>query len=321
MRQILQMKKALITDGVDSLLIEGLENLGYICDYHPKISLDETIGMIEPYEGLIINSKINVDKLFLDTAKHLKFIGRLGSGMEIIDQNYAAKKGVSVFSAPEGNCNAVGEHALGMLLAFANNMLRADRQVRQMNWNREQNRGFELMGKTIGIIGFGHTGSAFARKLSGMGMQVLAYDKYKENYAADFSHVKETDMEEIFKEADILSFHLPLTKEVIHLVDEHYVERCKEGIIFINTSRGKVIRTETLINGLESGKISGACLDVFENEKPATFSKEEKKLFSKLYTFDQVILSPHIAGWTIESKRRLAAILLEKISKLIKNQH
>ncbi len=310
------MKRALVTDGVDPLLIEGLENLGYKCDYHPKISLEKTYEMIEPYEGLIINSKIIVDQKFLDRARNLKFIGRLGSGMEIIDQEYAAEKEVAVFSAPEGNCNAVGEHALGMLLAMANNMLRADRQVRQFHWDRELNRGFELMGRTIGLIGFGHTGKSFATKLSGMGMQVLAYDKYKENYTSDFSYVSESNMEEIFEKADIISFHLPLTDEVYHLMDDDFLKKCKEGIILINTSRGNVVKTTSLLKGLESGKIGGACLDVFENEKTGTFTKEEQALYGKLYEFDSVILSPHVAGWTIESKRRLAAILLSKISSL-----
>jgi D-3-phosphoglycerate dehydrogenase len=311
------MKKALITDGVHPLLIEGLEKLGYHCDYHPKINLQETFDRVEPYEGLIINSKIIVDRAFLDRAKHLRFLGRLGSGMEIIDQTYAKEKGVAVFSAPDGNCNAVGEHALGMLLALANNLLRSDRQVRQREWNREQNRGFELKGRTIGIIGFGYTGSSFAQKLSGMDMRVLAYDKYKKGYATAYPHVEESDMNTIFNEADIISFHLPLTEEVIHLVDEAYLRHCKDGVILINTSRGKVIQTTALVDGLESGKIGGACLDVFENEKPSTFTKEERQIYNRLYDMDNVVLSPHIAGWTVESKRRLAAILLNKITELV----
>ncbi len=314
------MKKALVTDGVDPLLIEGLEAMGYACDYHPKISLEKTLAMIEPYEGLIINSKILVDRTFLDKASKLEFIGRLGSGMEIIDQKYAAEKGVAVFSAPEGNCNAVGEHALGMLLALANHFLKADHQVRKMIWNREENRGFELKGKTIGLIGFGHTGSTFAKKLEGMEMNILAYDKYKENYTQDFPYVQETNMEQIFAEADIISFHLPLTQEVIHLVNQAYIEKCKDGVVYINTSRGKVIDTKSLIKGLESGKIGGACLDVFENEKPKTFSQEEEETYRELYDFENVILTPHVAGWTFQSKSRLAAVLLDKIGKVFKNQ-
>jgi len=198
-------------------------------------------------------------------------------------------------------------------------MLRGDRQVREMAWDREASRGFELKGRTIGIIGFGHTGSAFAEKLAGMGMRVLAYDKYKKHYTAAFPYVEEVEMDTIFKESDILSFHLPLTEEVIHLVGDDYIEKCKDGVVLINTSRGKVIKTETLVDGLKSGKIGGACLDVFENEKTATFTESERLLFQQLYDFDQVILSPHVAGWTVESKRRLAAILLDKISGLLKN--
>lgn len=314
------MKRALITDGVHPLLLEGLEALGYTCDYHPKISLEETKSRIAPYHGLIINSKILVDRSFLDQAAHLQFIGRLGSGMEIIDQIYAAEKGVAVFSAPEGNCNAVAEHALGMLLALFNNFLRSDAQVRQLIWNREQNRGVELMGKVVGIVGFGHTGSTFAEKLSGMGVQVLAYDKYKKNYTTNFPHVEEVEMDRLFAEADIISFHLPLTEEVIHLVNDDYLEKCKNAVILINTSRGKVIPTATLIKGLKSGKIGGACLDVFENEKPDKFTEEEKKMYQTLYQYDNIILSPHVAGWTIASKRRLAAILLDKITDMLKKQ-
>ena len=311
------MKKVLVTDAVHPLLLEGLTQLGYHCDYHPKISLQETYAMIEPYEGLIINSKIIVDQVFLDRAKYLRFLGRLGSGMEIIDQEYAREKGVAVFSAPDGNCNAVGEHALGMLLALANNLLRADYQVRQLQWNREQNRGFELMGRTIAIIGFGHTGSSFAQKLSGMGMRVLAYDKYKKDYAKEYPHVEESEMDTIYQEADIISFHLPLTEEVIHLVDSGYINRCKNGTILINTSRGKVIETKALVEALERAKLGGACLDVFENEKPLTFENQERQLYERLYALDNVVLTPHVAGWTVESKRRLAAILLRKISELV----
>lgn len=312
------MKKALITDGVAPLLINGLKKLGYECDYHPKISLEETYNMIAPYEGLIINSKIIVDQKFLDKGQHLKFIGRLGSGMEIIDQDYAAKKGVAVFSAPEGNCNAVAEHALGMLLALANKLVLADHEVRKLVWDREGNRGFEIFGKTIGIIGFGHTGSAFAQKLLGMGVEVLAYDKYKSNYTAAFPHVEEVDnMQAVFSRSDIISFHLPLTEEVLGLVDHNFIKKCKDQVILINTSRGKVIKTKALIEGLANGKIRGACLDVFENEKPDTFSEEEKSMYKALYDFDQVILSPHVAGWTYRSKELLASILLDKISRFL----
>jgi len=312
------VRKILVTDGVHPSLIEGFEADGFDCDYHPAISLEEVREVIADYEGLIVNSKILVDRLILDKAVQLKFVGRLGSGMEIIDQEYAAEKGVAVLSAPEGNCNAVAEQALGMLLVLANNILRADREVRQKIWEREKNRGFEIMGKTVGIIGFGHTGSSFAKKLSGMGVKILAYDKYKRGYISDYPYVEETEMLEIFEKADIISFHLPLTNKTKHIVDDTFIRKCKEGVIFINTSRGHVIKTGDLVTGLESGNVGGACLDVFENEKPYTYSEAEKVLFEQLYSFENVVVSPHVAGWTVESKRRLADILLNKIREVLK---
>lgn len=311
-------KKVLITDDVHPLLIEGLKSGGFHCDFLPDISLEEVRTIIGDYHGLIVNSKILVDRVLLDRAPKLRFVGRLGSGMEIIDREYAAAKGVAVLSSPEGNCNAVAEQALGMLLALANNLLRADREVRQKIWHREKNRGFEIMGKTVGIIGFGHTGSSFAKKLSGMGVKILAYDKYKTNYTSDYPYVAESAMQPIFEQADIISFHLPLTEETKHLADQAFVNKCKKGVIFINTSRGQVIKTEDLIAGLESGNIGGACLDVFENEKPHSYSKREQQLFDRLFSFENIVVSPHIAGWTVESKRRLADILLNKIWGVLK---
>lgn len=312
------IKSVLITDGVHPKLITGFEQVGFQCDYHPDISLSKVKSIIHQYDGVIINSKIIVDEDFLDRAIKLKFIGRLGSGMEIINQSYARKKGVAVFSAPEGNSNAVAEHALGMLLALANNFRKGDGEVRQMIWDREANRGFEVMGKTFGIIGFGHTGSQFAKKLVGLGVNVLAYDKYKpEGYALDYGFVTETTPERIFAEADIVSLHLPLNTETRHLANYAWMQQFKKSIVLINTSRGNVIPTVDLIQGLEKGIIRGACLDVFENEKPHTFSENENKLFSRLYEFDNVILSPHVAGWTVESLERLADVLLNKIKDFL----
>lgn len=311
------MKKVLVTDGVHPKLLQGLETLGYECDYQPKIALETVRAIVPNYEGLIINSKILVDKYMLDRAVQLEFVGRLGSGMEIIDRDYAALKGVGVFGAPEGNRNAVAEHALGMLLALLNNFRRADAQVRQGVWDREGNRGYELMGQTVGIIGFGHTGSQFAKKLSGMGVKILAYDKYKTNYASGFQNVRETTMQAIFEQADIISFHLPLTVETHHLVDAQFIQQLHRKTIIINTSRGKVIDTAALLKGLEEGKVRGACLDVFENEKPHTFTTLEKTLYQRLYQFENVVLTPHVAGWTFESKERLATVLLDKISSFL----
>ena len=252
--------------------------------------------------------------------------------MEIIDTVYAAAKNIAVYSSPEGNCEAVAEHALGMLLALQHNILRADRQVRAFNWQREANRGIELAGKTIAIIGFGHTGSAFARKLQGLDMNILAYDKYlpkgyvaakntanhalekKTNTYIDYqTFVKESNYETIFETADLVSLHLPLSAETRFLVNDSFLAQFRKNITLINTSRGNVVETASLIKNLQSGKVLGACLDVFENEKPTTFSERETEQYKKLYSFDNVILTPHIAGWTQESKYRMATVLCRKI--------
>jgi D-3-phosphoglycerate dehydrogenase len=310
------MKKrgtVLVTDGVHPLLLEGFQKAGFDYDYRPKINLEDTRAIIQDYEGIIINSKIWVDKSFLDKAIKLQFIGRLGSGMEIVDQEYAKKKGVVVKSAPEGNRNAVGEHAVGMLLTLANKMLIGDRRVRQKHWNREDNRGFELMGKTVGIIGFGHTGNNFAKKLAGFNVKVLAYDKYKTYFTEGSNYIQATNLDEIFEKADIVSLHLPLNDETHYMFDEKFIQQFKKEIILINTSRGKVVNTRDVIDALKTKKLKGACLDVFENEKPKTFSKEEDRMYDELYDFENVILSPHVAGWTVESKERLAQIVLDKI--------
>jgi D-3-phosphoglycerate dehydrogenase / 2-oxoglutarate reductase len=311
------MKRVLITDDCHPILTEGLTALGYTCEYLPDITPEETTRVIPEYEGLIINSKILVNRAFLDRAVQLRFVGRLGSGMEIVDRAYAAEKNVAVMSSPEGNRNAVAEQALGMLLALANNVLKGDREVRQNIWAREANRGFELKGKTLGIVGFGHTGSQFAKKLQGMEMRVLAFDKYlPAGYADKMPWVQAVDLETIQQEADIVSLHLPLTAETQHIVNEDFIEKCKPGFILMNTARGKCVKTVDLIAGLESGKIGGACLDVFENEKPGTFTLAEKELYDQLHTFQQVVFTPHVAGWTFESKKLLASILVEKITAL-----
>lgn len=308
-------KKVLISDDCHPLLIEGLSARGYVCDFLPNITPDEAREVIPEYEGLIINSKILVNPDFLEAAKRLQFVGRLGSGMEIVDRAYAAKRGVLVVSSPEGNRNAVAEQALGMLLTLANNLLRADREVRQNVWLREANRGFELMGKTIGIVGVGHTGGQFARKLAGMDMRVLVYDKYKPTgYAHEMPWVEETTLETIQREADIISLHLPLTAETRHLVRADFIQKCKPGFILLNTSRGQCVKMDDAVTSLENGQIGGACLDVFENEKPNTRSPEEQVWYDRLHRLENVVLAPHIAGWTHESKRRMAEVLLQKLT-------
>lgn len=306
--------KVLITDSAHPLLRQGLEQRGYTCDERPDITDAEVRKVIGAYAGLVINSKILVDRAMLDAAPALRWVMRLGSGLEIVDLAYAAERGVAVISSPEGNRDAVAEQALGMLFALANHICRADREVRQRIWDREKNRGFELMGRTIGIWGFGHTGSALGRRLSGLGMKVLAYDKYKPSgYAAAFPWVEEVSPEAIFAQADILSVHLPLNAETRHLVNATFITCFAKPLVLINTSRGAVVQTEALVTALESGLLRGACLDVFENEKPQTYSTQESEWYERLFTLENVVLSPHIAGWTEESKQKLSEVLLEKL--------
>ncbi len=315
------MKRALITDDCHQVLLTGLEQLGYRCDFYPEITPQEVAASISEYEGLVINSKIRVDCSLLERASKLEFVGRLGSGMEIVDRAAAAARGVIVVNSPEGNRNAVAEHALGMLLALLNNLMRADREVRQGIWRREANRGIELSGKIVGIIGFGHTGSQFARKLAGMEVQVLAYDKYKTpQYATDMPWVREVDLRSLQQAADVISLHLPLTEETHHFVNASFIQNCQPGFWLINTSRGACVKTDDLIDALETGQIGGACLDVFENERPDTFTPEEKKLYERLYASDRVVLSPHIAGWTRESKQKLAEVLLARITEALQSR-
>lgn len=317
-------KKLLITDDVHDHLILGLKELGYEIIFKPKIPYEEVADFIPRIDGIIINSKVIITDELMglspktdDGAHKLKFIGRLGSGLDIIDLKAAERRGIAVLSTPGGNRNAVAEHALGMLLALANQLHWADQDVRRMEWNRESRRGFELIDLTIGIIGFGNNGRAFAQKLQGMEMNVLAYDKYKSGYAADMPWVKEClTPEEIQKASDIISLHVPLDDNTYHLINEDYLLKCKDDVIIINTARGKCIDTKALLKSLENGRVKGACLDVFENEKPATFTESEFTMYEKLYHLNQVILSPHVAGWTHESKYKIADILLSKIAYL-----
>lgn len=329
------MKKILITDAVHEFLITQFEAAGFSTDYLPNITDNEVRKIIHIYKGLIVNSKINVDREMIDLAQQLEFVGRLGSGMEIIDKVYAENRGIKVCNSPEGNRNAVAEHALGMLLALANQLLRGDFEVRQKIWEREARRGFELNGKVLGIIGFGHTGSTFARKLAGLGLKVLAYDKYK-NVRQEIAHLENAqtlpedgllnppircmahveavaDLSEIFARADIVSLHLPLTAETKYFVNQDFLSQFKKKIVLLNTSRGKVVKTSAILTALERNELIGACLDVFENEKVNTFTEEENDLYERLYRLPNVILSPHVAGWTHESKLRMASVLVQKI--------
>ncbi|MFT4533071.1 MAG: D-3-phosphoglycerate dehydrogenase [Saprospiraceae bacterium] len=310
------MKKALITDYVHPSLISGLEARGYLVDYDTSVDMSSLPDLIHKYEVAVINSKIKMFPETIDKAENLKYLCRLGSGLEIIDLEYAAKKEIHVINTPSGNNNAVAEHAMGMILTLANNLIQADREVRGFQWNRELNRGWELKGKTVGIIGFGHTGSQFAKKMSSWELDVISYDKYREDYGLEWDFVERVTLEDILNRSDIISLHLPLTKEVHHLVDEEFITRCKDKVMIINTSRGKVIKTIDLVKALENGKVGGACLDVFENEKPHTYSQSETNTYTRLYALHNTVLSPHVAGWTRESLENIANVMLQKYDAL-----
>jgi D-3-phosphoglycerate dehydrogenase len=288
--------------------------MGFQCDHFTGDSAMECKSIIGDYFGAVIRSKITFDVEMLEAATQLKFIARVGAGMESIDVNYALAQGIECFNSPEGNRDAVAEHALGMLLSLLNHLNRADHEVRSGLWKREANRGIEIKGKTVGIIGYGNMGDAFAQRLKGFGCSVIAYDKYKTGFSTDFA--TECDMERIFIESDILSLHLPLTYETRYLVNENYISHFRKNIWLINTSRGPVVNTADLVSALKNGKVSGAALDVLEFEK-TSFEAMDAETFpeplKQLIEMENVILSPHIAGWTVESKYKLAKVLADKI--------
>jgi D-3-phosphoglycerate dehydrogenase len=306
--------RVLITDDVHPLLIEELQRMGYGVNFKPEISFQETLESIAPYAGLIINSKIFCGEELLNKAPNLRWVGRLGSGMEVIDKDACDKRAVKYFNSPEGNRNAVAEHALGLLLNVMNNITKSNNEVKEGKWIREPNRGEELSGRTIGIIAFGNTGEAFAKLLAGFDVRILAYDKYRKGFANE--RVKESTLEEIFHEADIISLHLPLTDETKYMVDEKFLNSFRKQIYLINTSRGKVLKTTALLEALHSGKVKATALDVLENEKINALNTEEQQWFDALVKEERIILTPHIAGWTHESKRKIAEVVIEKVKKL-----
>lgn len=313
-------KNVLFIDTTHSRLPEMLTNAGFTCDYLTGLTKDETLSIIHKYEGIIIRSKFKIDKEVINKAQNLKFIGRVGSGLENIDTEYAGEKGIKCFNSPEGNRDAVGEHALGLLLSLANKISKADSEIRNGKWAREENRGFELKGKTIGIIGYGNMGSAFAQRLKGFESLVIAHDKYKFNYSDDL--VKEKTLKDIFEQTDILSLHVPLTDETHYMVNNEFISQFKKPIYLINTSRGKVLNTKDLVFNLENGKILGAALDVLEYEEVSfeniLSSKPLPEAFDYLLKSNKVVLTPHIAGWTLESNIKLSEILAQKIIKHFK---
>jgi D-3-phosphoglycerate dehydrogenase len=304
----------LFIDSNHHLLHETLQKAGHTCDLNYHWTKEEIIANIHRYNGIVIRSRIKLSKEIIDKAINLKFIARAGAGMENIDVPYAESKGIQCLHAPEGNKDAVAEHALGMLLSLFNNLCRANEEVRQGKWIREGNRGVELMGKTVGIIGYGNMGSAFAERLKGFGVKILVYDKYKKGFGT--SSIIETKLEHIFEEADVLSLHTPLTDETRYLLNDEFINKFKKNIYIINTARGKSVNTADLVKNIISGKVLGACLDVLEYEAVSFENIESETLpepFKYLIESNKVMLSSHIAGWTHESNEKIAMILANKI--------
>ena len=304
----------LITANAHQFLIDTFKEKGYDVLYAPDISYQELIEQVANAEGLIVTTRLAIDKAVIDNAPKLKWIGRLGSGMELIDTEYATSKNIICISSPEGNRNAVAEHALGMLLSFMNKLQKSVAEVKEFKWLRNENRGTEISGKTIGIIGYGNTAMAFAQLLSSFDVTMLAYDKYKTGFGGKF--IVEADIEQICRYSDIISFHLPLSKETKHMGDDLFFDKLRNKPFIINTSRGNVIDTAALIRALEQNKISGAALDVLENEKLNTLSALQKKQMDYLLHNENILITPHIAGYSHEAFYKMSEVLIRKLEAI-----
>lgn len=305
--------KVLHLDTNHELLINQLNALGFTNHEDYTASKTDVEAKIHEYDGIVIRSRFTIDKQFLDAATNLKFIGRVGAGLENIDCDYAESKGIYLISAPEGNRNAVGEHALGMLLSLFNKLNKADNEVRHGQWLREANRGIELDGKTVGLIGYGNMGKAFAKKLRGFDVEVLCYD-IKPNVGDD--NCKQVSLETLQENADILSLHTPQTPLTLNMVNADFINGFQKPFWLINTARGKSVVTTDLVSALKSGKILGAGLDVLEYEKASfesLFSSDMPEAFQYIIQAENVLLTPHVAGWTVESKEKLAQTIVDKI--------
>lgn len=312
------MKKIAFLDTVHEVLQQGLESKGWQCDDLTNSSWYEIKEVIANYQGIVVRSRLPMNEELLGSAKELEFIARSGAGMENIDELYCKDKGIALFNAPEGNRNAVAEHALGMLLGLLNQLNKADKEVREGIWDREGNRGEELDGKTVGIIGYGNNGSAFAKKLRGFDVEVLAYDKYKSDFGDEF--VQEVSLSEIQERANVLSLHVPETPTTRGMINARFISQMNHDFFLINLSRGAVVKTTDLMDALEVGKIKGACLDVLEYEKSSfeNMFNEEDALplaFRYILNSSRVMLSPHVGGWTTESYYKLSKVLLDKIGE------
>ncbi|MFD2743697.1 MULTISPECIES: NAD(P)-dependent oxidoreductase [Sphingobacterium] len=303
--------RILIVDDIHPVFLEKLQRNHVELIYEPNINKQDAELLVKDMDGLIIRSKFFVDEDFLVRAPKLRFIGRAGAGMDNIDDVAAQKRGIQLFPANEGNRDAVGEHMIGMLLSLMNKLRRAHQQITHQQWLREENRGLELKGSTVALIGYGHNGQAMAKKLSGFEVEVIAYDKYKTGFSDQY--VREVSMEEIVKHADVLSFHIPLTRETKGMVNDEYLHHFRKPIFFLMGARGGIVDVSAVLKGLDAGKIRGAAFDVLPIEKFPALA--EQSWFEELVSRDNVLLSPHVAGWTVESYYKLSEVLADKISQ------
>lgn len=301
----------LIADEMHPSLFALLDGAGFTYVYQPKITRIDLIEQLAPFAGLLIRSKTKVDEELLSHAPNLQFIGRAGAGLDLIDLAAAERRNIRVFHAGEGNRDAVAEHTVGMLLALLANILKADREVRQSIWDREGNRGYELGSLTVGIVGYGNNGRATARRLSGFGCRVLAYDKLLTNYGD--AYAQEAPMEQLMAEADVLSLHIPLTDDTRLMVSDAFIDRMARPFYLLNIARGEIVSLAAVVRGLESGKIRGAGVDVLENEKLAKLTPDQQATFDYLRQSDRVVLTPHVAGWTHESYVRINEVLVRQL--------
>lgn len=306
------MKKCLIADEMHESILPLLDAIDFETVYAPKATRKELYGLIGDIDVLLIRSKTTVDQEFLDKASKLQLIGRAGAGLDKIDVAYAKKKGVQIVNAPEGNRDALAEHAVGLLLNVLNNINRSDKEVRNWVWNREANRGVELSDKTVGIIGYGYMGQAFVQRLRAFDSRILVYDKYKKGFGT--KKVEEVSLAKLFEKTDILSLHVPLTAETKNWINKDFLNKFKKNIYLLNTARGEVLPLQDLLDLLDSGKVIGAGLDVLEKEKFDKLTETEKQRFEDLFSRDNVVLSPHVGGWTFASYKKINEVLVGKIA-------